>query len=94
MGKDRTHRVPCRNHHRHVRRTCMETLMTELEIVLSIAVVVLLWAYRGAVRRGDHYKALMLAIGVGAINIEVDAETHTYRLEVCDEIKRHLETKG
>ena len=68
--------------------------MTDLEIVLSIAVVVLLWAYRTAVRRGDHYKATLIAVGLGVVSIEVDAETHTYRLEVCDEIKRHMETKG
>ena len=94
MGKDRAHCVPCRNHHCHARCTCMEAMMTDLEIVLSIAVVVLLWAYRTAVQRGDYYKRIMLAIGVGAVNIEVDAETHTYKLEVCDEIKRHMETKG
>lgn len=56
--------------------------MTELEIVLSIAVVVLLWAYRGAVRRADHFKALMLAIGVGAVRIEVNEENKTYKLEI------------
>ena len=56
--------------------------MTELEIVLSIAVVVLLWAYRGAVRRGDHFKALMLAIGVGAVRIEVNEDNKTYKLEL------------
>lgn len=56
--------------------------MTELEIVLSIAVVVLLWAYRNAVNRADHFKALMLAIGVGAVRIEVNEEDKTYKLEV------------
>ena len=56
--------------------------MTELEIVLSIAVVVLLWAYRGAVRRGDHYKGVMLAIGVGAVRIEVNEDNKTYKIEV------------
>jgi hypothetical protein len=60
----------------------METLMTELEIVLSIAVVVLLWAYRSAVRRGDHYKGVMLAIGVGAVRIEVNEDDRTYKIEV------------
>ena len=82
MGKDRAYSIPCRNHHCHVRRTCMETLMTELEIVLSIAVVVLLWAYRNAVRRGDHYKGVMLAIGVGAVRIEVNEDDRTYKIEV------------
>lgn len=56
--------------------------MTELEIVLSIAVVVLLWAYRGAVRRGDHFKGLLLAVGVGAVHIEVDEDNKTYKLEI------------
>ena len=68
--------------------------MTDLEIVLSIAVVVLLWAYRTAVQRGDYYKSTLIAVGLGVVSIEVDAETHTYRLEVSDEIKRHMETKG
>ena len=56
--------------------------MTELEIVLSIAVVVLLWAYRVAVRRADYYKTLVIAIGVGAIHIEVDENNKTYKLEI------------
>ena len=56
--------------------------MTELEIVLSIAVVVLLWAYRNAVRRGDHFKCILLAVGVGAVRIEVNEEDKTYKLEV------------
>ena len=56
--------------------------MTELEIVLSIAVVVLLWAYRGAVRRADHYKCVMLAIGVGAVRIQVNEDNKTYKLEI------------
>jgi hypothetical protein len=60
----------------------METLMTELEIVLSIAVVVLLWAYRVAVRRADYYKTLVIAIGVGAVNIEVNENNKTYKLEI------------
>ena len=56
--------------------------MTELEIVLSIAVVVLLWAYRVAVRRADYYKTLVIAIGVGAVNIEVNENNKTYKLEI------------
>ena len=68
--------------------------MTDLEIVLAIAFVIILWMYRTAVRRGDHYKSTLIAVGLGVVSIEVDAETHTYRLEVCDEIKRHMETKG
>ena len=82
MAKDRAHCVPCRNHHCHVRRTCMEAMMTDLEIVLSIAVVVLLWAYRTAVQRGDYFKTLVLAIGVGAVNIEVNEDNKTYKIEV------------
>lgn len=56
--------------------------MTDLEVVLSIAVAVLLWAYRGAVKRADHYKCIMLAIGVGAVRIEVNEENKTYKLEI------------
>lgn len=94
MGKDRAYSIPCRNHHRHVRCTCMETLMTELEIVLLIAFVIILWLYRRENARGNYYKSTLIAVGLGVVNIEVDAETHTYRLEVCNEIKRHMETKG
>ena len=82
MGKARTNRIPCRIDRGNVRPFLLETMMTELEIVLSIAVVVLLWAYRGAVRRGDHFKALMLAIGVGAVRIEVNEDNKTYKLEL------------
>ena len=56
--------------------------MTELEIVLLIAVVVLLWAYRVTVRRADYYKTLVIAIGVGAVHIEVDEDNKTYKLEI------------
>ena len=82
MGKARTNRIPCRIDRGNVRPFLLETMMTELEIVLSIAVVVLLWAYRGAVRRGDHYKGVMLAIGVGAVRIEVNEDNKTYKIEV------------
>ena len=94
MGKDRAYSISCRNYHRHVRCTYMETLMTELEIVLSIAFVIILWLYRRENARGNYYKATLIAVGLGVVNIEVDADTHTYRLEVCNEIKRHMETKG
>ena len=94
MGKDRAYSIPCRNHHCHARCTYMETLMTELEIVLSIAFVIILWLYRRENARGNYYKATLIAVGLGVVNIEVDAETHTYKLEVCNEIKRHMETKG
>jgi hypothetical protein len=82
VGKARTHRPPCRIDRGNVRPFLLETMMTELEIVLSIAVVVLLWAYRGAVRRGDHFKGLLLAVGVGAVRIEVNEEQKTYKVEV------------
>jgi|Laugresu1bdmlbsd_1035121.scaffolds.fasta_scaffold53945_2 hypothetical protein len=82
MGKARTHRPPCRIDRGNVRPFLLETLMTELEIVLSIAVIVLLWAYRGAVRRADHFKCLLLAVGVGAVRIEVNEEQKTYKVEV------------
>ena len=94
MGKDRAYSIPCRNHHCHVRRTYMETLMTDLEIVLSIAFVIILWLYRRENARGNYYKSTLIAVGLGVVNIEVDADTHTYKLEVCNEIKRHMETKG
>ena len=94
MAKDRAHCVPCRNHHRHARRTCMEAVMTDLEIVLAIAFVIILWMYRRENARGNYYKSTLIAVGLGVVSIEVDAETHTYRLEVCDEIKRHMETKS
>ena len=80
MGKARTHRPPCRIDRGNVRPFLLETLMTELEIVLSIAVVVLLWAYFGAVKRGNYYKTLVIAIGVGAVRIEVNEDNKTYRL--------------
>lgn len=54
--------------------------MTDLEIVLSIAVVVLLWAYRIAVKRGDHFKCVLLAVGAGRVTIEVNEEEKTYKL--------------
>jgi hypothetical protein len=72
----------------------MEAVMTDLEIVLAIAFVIILWMYRRENARGNYYKATLIAVGLGVVSIEVDAETHTYRLEVCDEIKRHMETKG
>lgn len=68
--------------------------MTELEIVLSIAFVIILWMYRRENARGNYYKSTLIAVGLGVVNIEVDAETHTYRLEASDEIKRYMETKG
>jgi hypothetical protein len=82
MGKARTNHIPCRIDRGNVRPFLLETLMTELEIVLSIAVIVLLWAYRGAVRRADHYKCVMLAIGVGAVRIQVNEDNKTYKLEI------------
>jgi hypothetical protein len=54
--------------------------MTDLEVVLSIAVVVLLWAYRTAVKRGDHFKRVLLAVGAGIVTIEVNEEEKTYKL--------------
>jgi hypothetical protein len=72
----------------------MEAMMTDLEIVLAIAFVIILWMYRRENARGNYYKSTLIAVGLGVVSIEVDAETHTYRLEVCDEIKRHMETKG
>lgn len=68
--------------------------MTDLEIVLAIAFVIILWMYRRENARGDYYKATLIAVGLGVVSIEVDADTHTYKLEVCDEIKRHMETKS
>ena len=68
--------------------------MTDLEIVLAIAFVIILWMYRRESARGNYYKYTLIAVGLGVVSIEVDADTHTYRLEVCDEIKRHMETKG
>ena len=56
--------------------------MTELECVLTVAFAVVWWAYRRAERRADHFKALMLAIGVGAVRIQVDEENKTYKLEI------------
>lgn len=56
--------------------------MTELECVLTLAFAVVWWAYRRAERRADHFKALMLAIGVGAVRIEVNEEQKTYKVEV------------
>lgn len=56
--------------------------MTDLEIVLSIAVVVLLWAYRIAVKRGDYFKGVLLAVGAGVVTIEVDQENKTYKLGI------------
>ena len=56
--------------------------MTELEIVLIVALVVVVWAYRVAVRRADYYKTLVIAIGVGAVHIEVDEDNKTYKLEL------------
>jgi hypothetical protein len=72
----------------------MEAVMTDLEIVLAIAFVIILWMYRRENARGDYYKATLIAVGLGVVSIEVDADTHTYKLEVCDEIKRHMETKS
>ena len=68
--------------------------MTDLEIVLSIAFVIILWLYRRENARGNYYKSTLIAVGLGVVNIEVDADTHTYKLEVCNEIKRHMETEG
>ena len=82
MGKARTHRIPCMHMYSNARPFLLETLLTDLEVVLSIAVVVLLWAYRGAVRRADHFKCLLLAVGVGAVRIEVNEEQKTYKVEV------------
>jgi hypothetical protein len=54
--------------------------MTELEIVLIVALVVVVWAYRVAVRRADYYKTLVIAIGVGVVSIEVNEDNKTYKL--------------
>ena len=56
--------------------------MTELECVLTVAFAVVWWAYRRAERRADYFKCLLLAVGVGAVRIEVDEENKTYKLEV------------
>lgn len=56
--------------------------MTELETILLIAVGVLLWAYRGAVKRADYFKGVLLAVGAGFVRIEVNEQDKTYKLEV------------
>lgn len=56
--------------------------MTELECVLTLAFAVVWWAYRRAERRADHFKALLIAVGVGAVRIEVNEEQKTYKVEV------------
>lgn len=68
--------------HCAVRHIHMAAMMTELECVLTIACAVMWWAYRRAERRADHFKALMIAVGVGAVRIEVNEEQKTYKVEV------------
>ena len=80
MGKARTNRIPCRNHRGTVRPLYMETMMTDLEIVLFIAFVFMFWAYRYQHKRADYFKGLLLAVGTGVVTIEVDQDRKTYKL--------------
>ena len=82
MGKDRAHSIPCRIDRGNVRPFLLETMMTDLEIVLSIAFVFMFWAYRYQYRRADYFKGVLLAVGAGIVTIEVNEEEKTYKLGV------------
>ncbi len=80
MGKDRAHRIPCRIDRGNVRPFLLETMMTDLEIVLFIAFVFMFWAYRYQHKRADYFKGVLLAVGTGVVTIEVDQDRKTYKL--------------
>ena len=81
MGKARAHRISYRNNHCIVRPVYMETVMTELESVLLIALSVVWWAYRLAERRARYFSCALVAVGLNEIKVIVDEKTRTYKLE-------------
>ena len=82
MGKARTNRVPCRHHRGTVRPLYMETMMTDLEIVLLIAFVFMYWMYRRAYRDRCKYKSALVAVGLGRATVHVNEQSKRFKVEM------------
>jgi hypothetical protein len=60
----------------------METMMTDLEIVLLIAFVFMYWMYRKAHRAGCKYKSALVAVGLGRATVHVNEQSKRFKVEM------------
>jgi preprotein translocase subunit YajC len=60
----------------------METMMTDLEIVLLIAFVFMYWMYRKAHRAMCKYKSALVAVGLGHATVHVNEQSKRFKVEM------------
>jgi hypothetical protein len=60
----------------------METMMTDLEIVLLIAFVFMYWMYRKAYRAVCKYKSALVAVGLGRATVHVNEQSKRFKVEM------------
>ena len=55
--------------------------MTELEVLLVIALVFMLYMYRKVERRAVFFKCSLVAVGKGEITVELDEANSTFQIK-------------
>lgn len=55
--------------------------MTDLEIVLGIALVVMLFIWQRQMYQIKYYRAIIISVGLGHSRVEIDDEDKTIRIK-------------